>query len=244
MNPVRDHATCTEVVEQTNALVGNVPYQTEFNIDGIQGTETGSRFTRASILASQYKFYRATKVEYMYIPSYNTFQEGSGSTIPYIFTVMNRSGEQLPASGLSKAQIERMGATPVKFNKTVLKTYKPNILVGTASTHKLVQGTNPTGYPGGVINWSFTPKYDEWLSTEILGTTPAIANPGGPTITQAGFAPPTYYGHWSYLQQDRPTETLGTLVIKVHWEFKEPRSLQDATNLAEVKQAILAPSQQ
>lgn len=245
MNPMQDHATCTEVVEQTDILSANVPYQTEFNILGLQGNESSSVFARASILASQYKFYRATKVEYMYVPAYNTFQDGAGFSIPYIFTVMNRNGEQLPASSMTKAQIERMGATPTKFSKTLVKCYKPNTLAGTASQHKIVAGTNPTGNPGGLINWTFTPKYDEWLSSEILFTTPGQSSAGGNTMQSAGFAPANYYGHWSYISQSGAgSDTLGTLIIKVHWEFKEPRSLTDGPTVIMQKQAVLAPTQQ
>lgn len=227
MNPHMDHATCTEVVEYDN-IIPNAPYDTKFSIQSVRdgATDQTTRFQRATVLASQYKLYRCTKVEYEYLPLFNTYQEGSGASVPYLYYSMNRNGEQFPTTGVTRATLERQGATPQKLSKKFTLAYKPNTLAGTASNHRLVLGTaNPTG---GVISWTFTPKYDEWFTTEILQTTPAVNNPGGPTITQAGFAPPEYYGHWFVVQQDGAEAVpICDVIVKVHWEFKEPRIPSD-----------------
>nr|WAE42328.1 MAG: capsid protein [Cressdnaviricota sp.] len=248
MNPMNDMATVTEVVEQAD-LLPNTVYNTAFRIDAITQDETAvsQRFMRALTVASQYKFYRCSRVEYEYIPSYNTFQDGSGTTVPYLYHVMNRTGEELPAPPYDNAFLQRMGAMPIKLTKQITKSYKPNTLMGTCSTHDLVAGTNPTGNPGGNIRWTFTPKYDEWQSTEFLGLTPQQASAGGNTMTQVGFAPSTYYGHYAYIKQDRDAtgeDPVCDLIVKVCWEFKDPRSLNDTREAQMANIAQLFPTQQ
>jgi len=248
LNPMNDYASVTEVVEQAD-LLPNTVYNTAFRIDAITQNETAvsQRFMRALAVASQYKFYRCSRVEYEYIPSYNTFQDGSGTTVPYLYHVMNRTGETLPNAPYDNAYLQRMGAMPIKLTKAIAKSYKPNTLCGTASTHDIVAGTNPTGIPGGNIRWTFTPKYDEWQSTEFLQETPEQGSAGGVTMTQVGYAPSTYYGHYAYIKQDRDAvaeDPVCDLIVKVHWEFKDPRSLNDtrAAQLANIAQ--LFPTQQ
>lgn len=242
-------ATVTEVVEQKDILPNDV-LNTAFRIDAVTDDDiaVSPRFQRALTVASQYKFYRCSRVEYEYLPSYNTFQDGSGTTVPYLYHVMNRSGEQLPAGAIDNAYLQRMGATPMKLTKSIKKSYKPNTLVGTASTHSVVAGTNPTGIPGGDIRWTFTPKYDEWQSTEFLQATPnGVISPGGPPLNPAGFAPATYYGHYIYIKQDKDAvaeDPVCDLLVKVHWEFKDPRSMNDARTKQLADVAELFPTQQ
>lgn len=235
---MNDYATCVEVSE-TNGVLPNVAYDAQFNIGSSQGNSAGinpDRFERATILASQFKFYRATRVEYTYQPLFNTYQAGSGASVPYLYQVMNRSGEQQPTAAgaptLSRFQLQRMGATPEKLIKTLFKSYKPNTLVGTASSHNLATGGS-LGKTSAFINWSFTPKYDEWLSTEILKGSYPLAS-GSPNINAAIVQPPNYYGHWFYIHQDDVNGEVPVcdILVKVHFEFKDPRSLDDTRTSA------------
>jgi len=242
-----DQATCTEIVEIPN-LSPNTVYNTAFRIDAATEDNIASsqRFMRAIILASQYKFYRCSKVEYEWLPAYNTFQDGNGTSVPYLYCVMNRNGEELPVGPYDNAMLQRMGSSPIKMTKAITKAYKPNTLVGTASQHDIVPATNPTGIPGGNIKWTFTPKYDEWQSTEFLQATPEQASAGGNTMASAGFGPATYYGHWFYIKQDAdavPSAEVADLLVKVHWEFKEPRSLNDTRQGKMTDIAQLFPTQ-
>lgn len=249
LNPMNDMATVTEVVEQKDLLPNNI-YNTAFRIDAVtdEGQPDSQRFMRALIVASQYKFYRCSRVEYEYLPAYNTFQDGSGTTVPYLYHVMNRTGEQLPNPPYDNAYLQRMGATPMKLTKAIAKSYKPNTLVGTASTHSIVQATNPSGIPGGNIRWTFTPKYDEWQSTEFLQPTPnGVESAGGVPLNPAGFGPSTYYGHYIYIKQDKDAvaeDPVCDLIVKVHWEFKDPRSMNDKTTEDMADIAQLFPTQQ
>jgi len=246
---MNDFATVTEVVEQAD-LMPNKVYNTAFRIDAVvdDNVESSQRFQRAITVASQYRFYRCSRVEYQYIPSYNTFQDGSGTTVPYLYHVMNRSGEELPNAPIDNAYLQRMGATPVKMTKTIVKSYKPNTLVGTAATHDIVPGTNPGGIPGGNIRWTFTPKYDEWQSTEFLQPTPnGVESPGGIPLNPAGFGPSSYYGHYFYIKQDKDAvaeDPVGDLMVKVHWQFKDPRSMNDTRTKELADVAQLFPTQQ
>lgn len=232
INPMNDYATCVEVVEINNVLP-NAGYDGQFNIgsaEGFAGPQV-DRFKRATILASQYKFYRATRVEYQYTPLFSTYQAGAGASVPYLYQVMNRNGEQQPTnvSGvatLSRQLLQRMGATPTKLTKQIVKSYKPNTLVGTASQHRLSNGGS-LGKTEAFISWNFTPKYDEWISTEALKTSYPIMQ--GTGADSAIMSPPNYYGHWWYIQQDDPNELVPVcdVLVKIHFEFKDPRSLDD-----------------
>lgn len=221
MNPQGDsaHVVC---VQEAIDLKANNPYKVYFNIN---------MFDRAETLAGQFQEYRCDKVELLFKPEFNTFQDQSGgATVPYLLTTMNRIGEQQP---MAPALLNRRGATPQKFTKEVSRSYKPNTLQGVAAIHQIVPGTNPTGVPGGDINWSFTAVYDKWLSSEILSTTPNQASAGGNTMTQSGFAAPYYYGLDFYIQQDGdivPEAPCGKLYLKTHWSFKAPRSLNNENN--------------
>ena len=143
---------------------------------------------------------------------------------------------------MTRAVLERRGAVPIKFTREIKKVYKPNTLIGVAAVHQIVAGTNPGGTPGGLINWSFTPKYDQWLSSEILLATPGQASAGGNTMSSAGFAPPNYYGLDFLVDQDGdavPEVPVGKLTIKAHWSFHQPRTLTTAnTNTVYAATAI------
>jgi len=242
LNPMNDYATCVEVQEINNVLP-NAGYSNEFSIQSASGSVTGiaaDRFQRATILASQYKFYRCTRVEYTFQPLFNTFQAGAGASLPYLYTVMNRSGEQLPTTPLSRLQLQRMGATPVKLTKQTVKSYKPNTLQGTAASHR-IQPNGGLGLSSGFVQWTFTPKYDEWQSSEILKGTyigPATSN------DSTRLMPANYYGHWYYIQQDDPNELVPVcdILVKVHWEFKDPRSPDDKISQAMSDEARLLPT--
>jgi len=223
MNPMNDYASCVEVQEINNVLP-NAGYDAQFNIgSAVGGILAADRFQRATILASQYRFFRCSRVEYIYQPLFNTYQAGAGASVPYLYQVMNRNGEQQPTTPLTRLQLQRMGATPIKLTKQIVKSYKPNTLVGTASTHNLIAGDG-LGKTQMAVKWSFTPKYDEWLSSELLKTT-YIA----PTTPLVIGGPANYYGHWFYVQQDDPNELVPVcdILVKTFWEFKDPSSKDD-----------------
>jgi len=237
MSPKNDMASIIE---------GKNDFDIEPNVVYTQQLDIRS-FPRALILASQFKFMRAVKVEYRILPRYNTYQEGTGITKPYLYYAFNRNGAQLPGligTGSTLFQLERMGAKPISLTKLVDLKYVPNTLVGEASSHYMnPQTTNPPNVPGGNINWSFVPKYKEWISTEFLRSTPyGLSSLGGPPLNPAGFGPPTYYGMWFTVAQDGVPEeaTIADAQVRVHWEFKEPASLTDVSeqNMANIAQTV------
>jgi len=157
---------------------------------------------------------------------------------------MNRSGEQLPVAPYDNGMLQRMGASPIKMTKTITKAYKPNTLIGTASTHDIdaggVQSTSR-------INWTFTPQYDQWQSTEVLKQDFQGESGGGSPVNATGLSPATYYGHWFYIKQDLDKiaeDPVADLMVKVHWEFKEPRSLNDTRQESMSNIASLFPTGQ
>lgn len=226
MNPMKDRASCVTSVEfdDLNLLTS---YATQFDI---------MSFDRALSLAAQFQFYRATKVEYIYEPLFNTYQEGAGGiSIPYLYYSMNRKGAETQIA--SKEALMRRGAVPIKFTKRIEIGYKPNTLMGTVAGHQISPGSNDSILHQG---WSYTPVYDKWQSTEVLTTgsfqvAPAAANTD---ITRAYARPTTYYGHDFFIDQHAGDgdKFAGKLTARVHWEFKMPATPSDAnsSNIAAV----------
>jgi len=198
---------------ELETLQCNTPYKGDFSI---------KNFDRATIVASQYEFYRCTKVEYMWTALYNTFQDASGqATIPYLVWSMNRNGEDY-GGVFDKRMLERRGAIPQKFVGVKNVSYVPNTLQGTIATHGLI--------PGEVMSQAFTytPKKMEWFSSEVLKTSSGA--PTGPN--EFTVAPPMYYGLLFIIDElsGNFTAPIGRLTIKCHWEFKQSRALDNTTN--------------
>lgn len=214
MSAQSDRAHIVEAVEEYN-LKPNFQYSHSFQIKD---------FSRALILAGQFRFYRAKLVEVMWQPQYNTFQAATGTPdIPFMYYIMNRNGE---STSYNVDGLRQQGATPVKFNKQIVKKYKPNTLIGTLSGKQIFY-TDSNTLVAARANWTFSPTYDIWQSSEILTNTTGIPDPtNGNSI---GLGPAQYYGMNFLIDQDNtvtPADTpIGKLIIKVHWEFKEPRIL-------------------
>lgn len=219
MNSNNDKAHIVETIE-TFPFKPNQGYTGQFNI---------ADFTRATTLAGQFRFYRAAKVEYIWEPQYTTYQAGSAAVdVPFLYYVMNRNGTEQP---ISVQSLQRMGAYPLKFYKNIIKTFKPNTLMGTLSGKQIIeQSAPPTQIVTARANWTFSPTYDIWQSSEILSTTNGVQDIAI-AANQVGLGPARYYGIDFICDQDMPASTdepVGKLTIRVHWEFKEPYTTNNA----------------
>lgn len=206
-----DVATITETI---NTLDGLIPAATTTcHSQNIQD------FPRALDVARNFMFYRISKVEYIYTPYYNTFQQaqtGSSSDAvgaPLFYMLMNRTGTLNSLTTLSN--LEACGAKPRKFTKAIRVAYKPNLL------QNIVVSSGGNGDVPSVIGAE--PVYDKWLATEQalksqIGTNPQ-ANVGIPQ-----FNSPAYYGHNYIITQNDsvPGTALGELTCHVTFEFKIP----------------------
>lgn len=194
-------------------------------------------FNRAPLMASQFQQYKANKVEITFHPEFNTFQESTGTsaTIPYLLHCMNRIGEQ---QNIDAQQMERRGATPIKFTRPIKLSYKPNNLSGTISNHYNVVTAN--GQEANAL-WSYSPVFNKWHSSEIL-TGSYISPPAVGADTAVALTPPNYYGmDYFFVQDNAGAEpvTIGFVTIKVSWSFKQARSVNNA-NQATARPALCA----
>jgi len=162
----KQFAHCIETVDYRD-VSGNVGYSATFTLND---------FTRAPIIASQYRWYRAKKVEWIYQPFYNTFQEGSGDTaavIPNLLWIMNRNQAAVDNNGIiSRGLLEQMGAKPIKFTKNYSVSYKPNWCMPGLQAATSVQGANVSSpaiqVATGGVSLGMTTSTN-WLSTSGLG---------------------------------------------------------------------------
>jgi len=202
-----NHAVSTESLRSA-VIQTNTWYREEFNL---------SQFPRAMVVAKSFKFYRLKKVEFIFTPEYNTFQEGSGSTKPYMYWVMNRTGGVPAVNNL--ASLLSQGAKPSAFTAPKRISYKPN---NAQATNVAVR---TSGAGDGFANIGSTPVYDRWIATQGIINTPPIEDTGTFTTLPMQGSVVTYYGHNWWIQQDTPTDAtnIGSYVIHATWEFKDPQ---------------------
>lgn len=211
-------ATITETRE-AQAIAVNTCYNEQFNI---------AEFPRALETAKSFKFYRATRVEYIYTPEYNVFSESSGSTKPYLRYIMNRTGDQ---TTLNAGDLENMGAKPLSFSSSKVIAYKPNLAqtIGVFSTSGNTQD-----------QLGLEPKYDAWLATKFLVNQLAPAAGVSPSAT-AMYNCPYYLGHYVIISADAIEKPqVGTLEIHVQWEFKDPQVSTTRTTVSNGADAAAA----
>jgi hypothetical protein len=181
-------------------------------------------------MAALFKFYRAKRIVYEYLPDQNTFQAGAGQVaIPYAYWLMNRDG--VSGTGTTPNQYRAAGARPVKFTQKLLISYKPN----TVQISDIVQSSSIPAGSNQNVSIGRTPLYDKWFSTEGLSDPGAgyiagtVSRGDGSTIplSQPAFTLPVvmYMGHDVFFEQTgAPIEdVIGRFSISVEWEFKVPR---------------------
>jgi len=196
----------------------NLGYNFNFNL---------SQFQRASELAPNFKFYKATRVEWTIEPLYNTFQDGlTGAevTVPYMYMTMNRTQDQ---TGIQLADIQAMGAKPQKLVGKKTISYVPN-WCSPGLTSYTTDGTNLTGVNQAGLQVQYRPLAcpDTNPGKNLpSGFTPAAA-PGQIGLNNIIYANQVVYnGHTLWVDQEVPTGTLqpvARVVCTVHWSFHGP----------------------
>ena len=189
----------------------NTPQLAQFSI---------TDFPRASAVATNFKWYRATHVTYTYNPEYNVFQEGSGVTKPYFYSVMVRDGN--PASAVSQAILIEQGAKPRSFASQVKLSYKPNLTQVMEAAY--LNSDSTTKKQLGI-----KPVFNAWINTAtpigqvvepvIVGTQPAVTPE--PILNNV-----QYYGHGWNVSAANASALIGYYSVTVHWEFKEPNAVR------------------
>lgn len=206
-----DYATITETTE--TAVGPTASGSSVCNSVNIQD------FSRALAVAQNFMFYRITKVEYVYTPFYNTFQQaqvgssGDNVGVPIFHMLMNRTGTLNSLTTLDSLQA--CGAQPRKWTKQIRVAYKPNLL------QTIVVASGGNGDVPSAIGAE--PVYDKWLSTEQALKSSLGTNPQNALIVPS-FNSPAYYGHNHVITQndDVPGTELGILTCHVTFQFKIP----------------------
>lgn len=197
-------------------------------------TEGGNTIThqlnahpRALAVSANYRFYRCKKVELEFIPYANVFQPGTA--FPELYFQVDRTLDYNGANvgpGISilptKASMLSKGVMPIKWTNIIKKSYVPSVL----RNENFIQ--NVLGSDAqSIAAIASTPVKYRWYTTQAQFTAPpgnqasVIAPSWNPTLL-------TYFGSAYYVDQPLVPagQALGTIKMRVHWEFKQPRSEQ------------------
>lgn len=201
-------------------MQANTDYNYQFSL---------SLFARAVEVSKNFKFYRAKRVAWTYLPDYNTYQVGAATvSLPQCSLIMNRTGD---STVWTPAEYDAQGAVPKQFNKKMVVAYKPNIV---QSIQYINNSTAPTPYVGNIGS---RPVYGEWINTGSYNR--QVNTPGVPPalglIAEANNLM-LYQGHsmYWYVTNTAPGEpNLGTVICEVEWEFKDPLFIAGTSSASE-----------
>lgn len=166
-----------------------------------------SSFDRLKSIARGYQFYRFTKIELRFVPHADTFTQAAGTTVPTLYTLLDRNENFLiSASGFD--QMRELGVKPVRFDdKIVTRSWKPNVLLTMPQDN-----TNPpttVGFP--------STRVSPWLPTNYYAAQEAAVYQWSPsTVPHRGMV----YG--AYQIAPGPAAYQYHVEITVHAQFKKP----------------------
>ena len=228
--PTRQYATIVETLA-SNDVFADTAYQAQFQL---------SDFYRATTVAKNFKFYRAKKVKWEYMPLYNTFQEGllGANSVgkPQFYMLMNREQDTefstlAPIDALFAIQCG--GADPTPFIKNKELIYRPNWNSPGLSAYQFTPNPPGLGTVNGLVSlgskrqygWLPTPNDDVYRSPDRPNF---IADPTQSVYTTAPQlnGGVVYMGHNFYIQQaNEPNNKVGKVICTVEWEFKGGKQL-------------------
>jgi len=184
------------------------------------------QYARALAVSTNFRYYRCKKVELEFIPYANVF--APGTAFPELYFQVDRSqGVQYPGAALpipTKNMMLARGVMPQKWTGVIRKSYKPSV----CRVESLFQSTLGSDVQS-VFALTTTPVLNKWYATQ---QTAYVAPPGNATSPiQANIAPAAlrYFGATYFINQElaAPSAILGTIKMRVHWEFKEPLWTKD-----------------
>lgn len=193
------------------------------------------QYQRALAVSQNYRYYRCKKVELEFVPYSNLF--GAGTAFPELYFQVDRTqGVTNPGVALplpTKNMMLARGVMPQKWTGIIRKSYVPSVC-RIENLYQSSLGGNLTAIAGVTT----TPVLNKWYSTQqVIPPAP----PGAAfTPVPSNFVPASlrYFGAAYFINQDlaAPSAILGTIKMRVHWEFKEPLWIKDvsATPVTEV----------
>lgn len=238
-------ARIVETVE-FNKLAPNYVQGMAFNI---------GQFERARTLATNFRWYKPTRVVWTIEPQFNTYQSGAANaTVPYIYQIMNRTADN---SYITKSDMLTQGAKPVKLTTVKKISYRPNWCSPGLLVQNVVAGPSFGGMLNNVFIQGLKPEYGWLQAPNLLGTGPGNVAPivaAPPATVGAGNTPVlnnasyTYFhGHQLYVDQvvtSGGTVPMYKVTCQVHWSFKDPKNtLATATDniFADIAQELPPP---
>lgn len=192
-----------------------------------------SQYARASAVSRNFRFYRCKKVELEFVPYANVFSPGTAFPELY-FQIDRTQGVGLPGATLplpTKNMMMARGVMPQRWTNVIRKSYAPSVL----RAENFIQNVEPDGNLSSIAAITSTPVLYKWYATQAYN--PAIA-PGTASGVTGLYNPAQlrYFGATYFINQDLavPAAVLGTIKMRVHWEFKEPLWLQDVSGNAPI----------
>lgn len=186
-----------------------------------------SQYARALNVSKNFRFYRCKKVELEFIPYANLFP--AGTAFPEVYFQVDRT-QGITAPGVplplpTKNMMLARGVLPKKWTSIIKRSYIPSV----ARNENLVYNTlgNNVQDLGSITT---TPVFNKWYATQ--GYYP---NVGGGNAAHYGYGTwgpqfLQYFGAAYFVDQPiaPPGAVLGTIKVRVHWEFKEPLWITDS----------------
>lgn len=175
---------------------------------------------RALAVSKCYRFYRCKKVELEFIPYANVF--APGTAFPELYFQVDRvqgvpQGVPLPLP--TKNIMLARGVVPVKWTNVVKRSYSPSVL----RNENFIQNVDGANGVMSIASITATPVLYKWYATQAYFAPPA---PNAATAILPTWGPQalTYFGAAYFVDQPlaAPGAILGTIKMKVHWEFKQP----------------------
>lgn len=187
-------------------------------------------FDRAMRVAACFKFYRAKRVTYKYIPLYNQFTAGATVTRPTLQWIMNRNGD---SNSWTAAEYDAQGAIGRPVKQTTI-SYVPNLLqavsvrADTAITVAQVTPPDPIVASSNLRDIGTRPLYGAWLTTPPMGQIETVAGDANSNLNRYADSKGEcfYYGHSMLLSNGGgPAIDMFRVYVEVVWEFKDPNFL-------------------
>lgn len=210
----QDRATVIETQEYTAVVEGGNTITHQLNQN-----------PRAAAVSANFRFYRCKKVELEFIPYANLF--APGSAFPELYFQVDRTLDYNPPAnvgpGISVAPTKNSmlakGVMPVKWTNIIKRSYVPSVL----RNENFIQ--NVSGSVLSIASIASTPVKYKWYTTQQQFNDPPnnAASVIAPSWNPAAL---TYFGAAYYVDQPLAATgaVLGTIKMRVHWEFKQPRS--------------------
>lgn len=213
----QDRATVVEVQELTATPEGG-------NFVGHQL----SQYNRALSVSANYRYYRCKKVELEFIPYANVYTPGTAFPELY-FQVDRTQGLVNPGAGVpipTKNMMMARGVLPIKWTGIIKKSYTPSV----CRLENLYQNVEPDNVVSSIVGLTTTPVMYKWYATQQVPFTPPPGAAASPVPGNYAPASLRYFGAAYFIDQPlaAPGAILGTIKMRVHWEFKEPKWLLDS----------------